>query len=129
DAPTPIRPPSSCSNGGDSGDYFPAGSEGCYPTMMKFFPLRLAIVMLGDRLSVAAIQRDRHEVFTIDAENPGAALRAELDARNLVARKVAIGLARSAGTGKPIELPAIAGETHEMVEFERGGPRPVPGGE
>ena len=94
--------------------------------MMKFFPLRLAIVMLGDRLSVAAIQRDRHEVFTIDAENPGAALRAELDARNLVARKVAIGLARSAVTVKPIELPAIAGETHEMVKFELERHLPIP---
>jgi Tfp pilus assembly protein PilN len=94
--------------------------------MMKFFPLRLAIVMLGDRLSIAAIQRDRHEVFTIDAENPGAALRAELDARNLVARKGAIGLARSAVTVKPIELPAIAGETHEMVKFELERHLPIP---
>jgi len=93
---------------------------------MKFFPLRLSIVMLGDRLSVAAIQRDRREVFTIDAENPGAALRAELDARHLVARKVAIGLARSAVTVKPIELPSIAGEIHEMVKFELERHLPIP---
>ena len=95
-------------------------------TMMKFAPLRLAVVMLGNRLSVAAIQRDRKETFTIDAENPGAALRAELDARGLAARKVAIGLARSAVTVKPIELPAVAGETREMVKFELERHLPIP---
>lgn len=95
-------------------------------TMMKFAPLRLAVVMLGDRLSVAAIQRDRQETFTIEAENPGAALRAELDARGLAARKVAIGLARSAVTVKPIELPAVAGETREMVKFELERHLPIP---
>jgi Tfp pilus assembly protein PilN len=94
--------------------------------MMKFALLRLAVVMLGDRLSVAAIQRDRLETFTIDAENPGTALRAELDARGLAARRVAIGLARSAVTVKPIELPAVAGETHEMVKFELERHLPIP---
>jgi len=97
-----------------------------FSQLLQFSPLRLAIVMLGDRLSVAAIQRDRREVFTIDAENPGAALRAELDARNLVARKVAIGLVRSAVTVKPIGLPSIAGETHEMVKFELERHLPIP---
>jgi len=97
-----------------------------FSQLLQFSPLRLAIVMLGDRLSVAAIQRDRREVFTIDAENPGAALRAELDARNLVARKVAIGLVRSAVTVKPIELPSIGGETHEMVKFELERHLPIP---
>ncbi|PYN21251.1 MAG: hypothetical protein DMD99_20065 [Candidatus Rokuibacteriota bacterium] len=94
--------------------------------MMKFSPLRLAVVMLGDRLSVAAIQRDRQETFIIEAENPGAALRAELDARGLAARKVAIGVARSAVTVKPIELPAVAGETREMVKFELERHLPIP---
>ncbi|HMK11061.1 MAG TPA: hypothetical protein VK461_05750, partial [Acidimicrobiales bacterium] len=75
----------------------------------KFPSLHLAVVMLGDRLGVAAIDRGRVETFTIDAENPGAALRAELDARALVARTVAIGLSRSTLTVKPIDLPAIAG--------------------
>ena len=97
-----------------------------FSQLLQFSPLRLAIVMLGDRLSVAAIQRDRREVFTIDAENPGAALRAELDARNRVARKVAIGLVRSAVTVKPIELPSIGGETHEMVKFELERHLPIP---
>ena len=84
----------------------------------KFASLRLAVVMLGDRLGVAAVGRDRLETFTIDAENPGAALRAELDARSLPARTVAIGLARSTVTVKPIDLPAIAGSTQDMVKFE-----------
>ncbi|MGH7306485.1 MAG: PilN domain-containing protein, partial [Candidatus Rokuibacteriota bacterium] len=84
----------------------------------KFTSVRLAVVMLGDRLGVAAIDRDRLETFVIDAEHPGAALRAELDARSLVARTVAIGLSRSTVTVKPIDLPAVAGETQDMVKFE-----------
>ena len=99
--------------------------------MMKFAVpklsrLRLAVVMLGDRLAVAAIQRDRVETFIIDAENPGVALRAELDARALPARTVAIGLARSAVTVKPIELPAVAGGTQDMVRFELERHLPIP---
>jgi Tfp pilus assembly protein PilN len=82
--------------------------------------------MLGDRLSVAAIQRDRVDTFTIDAENPGAALRAELDARGLAARTVAIGLARSTVTVKPIELPAVGGELQDMVKFELERHLPIP---
>ena len=92
----------------------------------KLAPLRLAVVMLGDRLGVAAITRDRLETFTIDAENPGAALRAELDARSLPARTVAIGLARSTVTVKPIDLPAVAGSTQDMVKFELDRHLPIP---
>ncbi len=92
----------------------------------KFMPLRLAVVMLGDRLAVATIQRDRVETFIIDAENPGAALRAELDARALPARTVAIGLSRSVVTVKPIELPAVAGGTQGMVKFELERHLPIP---
>jgi Tfp pilus assembly protein PilN len=92
----------------------------------RLSPLRLAVVMLGDRLGVAAIQRDRVQTFTIDAENPGAALRAELDARALPARTVAIGLARSTVTVKPIELPAVAGATQDMVRFELERHLPIP---
>ena len=92
----------------------------------KLVPLRLAVVMLGDRLGVAAITRDRLETFTIDAENPGAALRAELDARSLPARTVAIGLARSTVTVKPIDLPAVAGSTQDMVKFELERHLPIP---
>src|SRR5262252_11133484 len=82
--------------------------------------------MLGDRLGVAAVGRDRLETFTIDAENPGAALRAELDARSLPARTVAIGLARSTVTVKPIDLPAIAGAAQDMVRFELERHLPIP---
>ena len=82
--------------------------------------------MLGDRLSVAAIEGDRYETFTIDAENPGAALRAELDARASSRGRSSIGLARSAVTVKPIELPAVVGRTHEMVKFELERHLPIP---
>src|SRR5262249_60266272 len=82
--------------------------------------------MLGDRLGVAAIDRDRLETFTIDAENPGAALRAELDARSLPARTVAIGLSRATVTVKPIDLPAIAGSPDDMVKFELERHLPMP---
>jgi len=92
----------------------------------KFSPLRLAVVMLGDRLGVAAIQRDRVETFSVEAENPRAALRAELDARSLPARTVAIGLARSTVTVKPIDLPAVAGSTQDMVKFELERHLPIP---
>ena len=92
----------------------------------RFSPLRLAVVMLGDRLGVAAIQRDRVETFSVEAENPGAALRAELDARSLPARTVAIGLARSTVTVKPIDLPAVAGSTQDMVKFELERHLPIP---
>src|SRR5207245_2410159 len=82
--------------------------------------------MLAHRLGASAIQRDRVETFTIDAENPGAALRAELDARALRARTVAIGLMRSAVTVKPIELPAVAGRPQDMVRFELERHLPIP---
>jgi Tfp pilus assembly protein PilN len=92
----------------------------------KFAPVRLAVVILGDRLGVAAIDRERVETFTIDAENPGAALRAELDARSLAARTVAIGLSRSTVTVKPIDLPAVVGGTQDMVKFELERHLPIP---
>ena len=82
--------------------------------------------MLGDSLGVAAIERDRVETFTIDAENPGAALRAELDSRALAARTVAIGLSRATVTVKPIDLPAIAGAAQDMVRFELERHLPIP---
>src|SRR2546428_11475345 len=92
----------------------------------KLSPLRLAVVMLGDQLGVAAIQRDRVETFTIDAENPGAGLRGEPAAGALRAPRVAIGLMRSAVTVKPIELPAVAGGPQDMVRFELERHLPIP---
>jgi len=80
-------------------------------------PLRLALHLQGDRLIAAIIQRGRLETFIVEAEQPAAALRAELEARKVRPRGVAIGLPRSAVTVKPIELPEV-GELAEMVRFE-----------
>jgi Tfp pilus assembly protein PilN len=81
-------------------------------------PTRLAVLPFGDRLVAAAITRTGVQTFAVEAENPAAALRAELDQRRIRARNVSIGLPRSAVTVKPIELPTVDGELHEMVRFE-----------
>src|SRR5919204_68279 len=93
---------------------------------MNFKPLRLAVVLLGDRLAVAALSGVRLEAFTVDVENPAAALRAELDARRLPARSAFLALSRSAVTVKPIELPPVAGDVRRLVGFELGGHLPFP---
>jgi Tfp pilus assembly protein PilN len=94
--------------------------------LMKFGPVRLAVVLLGDRLSGAVVQQNRVDTFVIEAENPAAALRAELDARGLAPKNVAIGLARAAVVVKPIDLPPIVGEMREMVRFELDRHLPFP---
>jgi len=81
-------------------------------------PARLAVVLLGSRLAGAVIQRNRVETFVVQSDEPGPALRAELDARGLAPRTVALGLARASVTVKPIELPPAAGELRDMVRFE-----------
>ena len=86
---------------------------------------RLALVLQGDRLIVASLHRGRLETFVIEAEQPSAALRAELDARKIPARTVAIGLPRPATAVKPIELPEI-GEIGDMVRFELERHLPFP---
>jgi Tfp pilus assembly protein PilN len=93
---------------------------------MRLTPVRLAVVLLGDRLSVAALQQNRVETFIVQAENPAAALRAELEARALSPRAVALGLARAAVIVKPIELPPVGGETRDMVRFELERHLPFP---
>jgi Tfp pilus assembly protein PilN len=85
---------------------------------MNFKPLRLSVVLLGDRLAIAAFSGSRLEAFTVDAESPAVALRAELDARGLPARSAFFALARSAVTVKPIDLPPVSGDVREMVGFE-----------
>src|SRR3989442_868666 len=85
---------------------------------MNFKPLRLSVVLLGDRLAIAALGGSRVEAFTVDAENPATALRAELDARGLPATKAFLAVARSAVTVKPIILPPVAGDVRQMVGFE-----------
>ena len=43
----------------------------------------LGVVVLSDRLAVAALDGERVEAFSIDAENPAAVLREELSKRQL----------------------------------------------
>jgi Tfp pilus assembly protein PilN len=85
---------------------------------VNFRPVKLSVALLGDRLAVAALNGSRVEAFTVDAESPAQALRAELDARRLPARAAALALARSAVSVKQIELPPVPGDTREMVGFE-----------
>jgi Tfp pilus assembly protein PilN len=86
---------------------------------------RLALVLQGDRLIVASLHRGRLETFVVEAEQPSAALRAELDARGIGTRNVAVGLPRAATTVKPIELPDV-GNVDEMVRFELERHLPFP---
>lgn len=79
---------------------------------------RLGVALLGDRLAAVAIRAERLEAFFVDSESPSATLRAELDARKLSVRSVALGLARTAVSVKPIDLPAVGGEVRDMVRFE-----------
>jgi Tfp pilus assembly protein PilN len=76
------------------------------------------LVLRGDRLYAAVTHGPRFEAFVVEAEQPAAALRAELDQRRLAPRTVAVGLARGVVTVKPIELPSIDGEIRDMVKFE-----------
>ncbi|MGH7308489.1 MAG: PilN domain-containing protein [Candidatus Rokuibacteriota bacterium] len=81
-------------------------------------PARLGLVLRGDRLVAAVTHGPRLETFSVEAEQPAAALRAELDHRRLAPRTIAIGLARASVTVKPIELPSIDGDVRDMVRFE-----------
>ncbi len=85
---------------------------------MIFPATKLALILAGNRLIVAAIRRQRTETFVVEAEQPLAALRAELDARKLAPRAVALGLPRTAVTVKPIDFPLVRGDMREMVRFE-----------
>src|SRR5262245_19458551 len=87
---------------------------------------RLAVVLLNDRLAVAAIAGERVETFSIAAENPAAVLRDELTARQLTPRTVALGLARAAAFVKPIDLPMVGGDLREMVRLNLDGHVPFP---
>jgi Tfp pilus assembly protein PilN len=89
-------------------------------------PLRLSVVLLGDRLAVAALHGSRIETFMVEAESPGMALRAELESRRLPARAAFLALSRAAVSVKPIELPAVAGDVRQMVGFELERHLPFP---
>ena len=93
---------------------------------MRLLPPRLAAVLLGDRLVAVAIDRARIEAFIVEADKAADGLRAELDQRHLAPRSVAIGLPRSAATVKPIDLPAVNGETRDMIRFELERHLPFP---
>jgi len=87
---------------------------------------RCAVVFLGDRLAVAVVRGSRVETFTLPAENAGAELRTQLDARDLAPRTSALGLSRASVTVKPIELPAVGGDTRNMLRFELERHLPFP---
>src|SRR2546425_3030963 len=93
---------------------------------MTFKSSRLSVVLLGDRLAIAALWGSRVEAFIVDAESPAPALRAELDARGLPARGAFLALARNAVTVKPIDLPPVAGDVRQMVGFELERHLPFP---
>ena len=90
-------------------------------SLPKLGAVRLAVVLLSDRLAVAAVSGERVETFSIAAENPAAVLREELAARQLAPRYVALGLARAAAFVKPIELPVVGGDLREMVRLNLDG--------
>src|SRR3989304_2780875 len=93
---------------------------------LPFARARLAVVLLGPRLAGAMVERTRAETFVVEADDPAAALRAELDARGLAPRTVALGLARASVTVKPIELPPVGGALSDMVRFELERDLPLP---
>ena len=81
----------------------------------------LGVVVLSDRLAVAALTGERVEAFSIDAENPATVLREELGKRQLAPRTVALGLARSSVFVKPIDLPSVGSDLREMVRLNLDG--------
>ncbi len=81
----------------------------------------LGVVVLSDRLAIAALDGERVEAFSIDAENPATVLREELSKRQLAPRTVSLGLARSSVFVKPIELPSVGSDLREMVRLNLDG--------
>jgi len=87
---------------------------------------KLAVILAGNRLIVGAVRRQSAETFVVEAEQPVTALRAELDARKLAPRAVALGLPRSAVTVTPIDFPGVRGDMRDMVRFELERHMPFP---
>jgi len=81
----------------------------------------LGVVVLSDRLAIAALDGERVEAFSIDAENPATVLREELSKRQLAPRTVSLGLARSSVFVKPIDLPSVGSDLREMVRLNLDG--------
>jgi Tfp pilus assembly protein PilN len=95
-----------------------------WPVKLKLSQTRLGVVLLHDRLTVAAVTRDRVNVFSIATENPAAALRDELNARQLTPRTVALALTRGSVFVRPMELPTVSGDMREMVRLNLDGHLP-----
>jgi Tfp pilus assembly protein PilN len=85
---------------------------------------RLGVVLLSDRLAVAALAGERLDTFSIAAENPAAALRDELTNRGLTPRTVALAVSRSAVFVRPMEVPAVGGDMREVVRLNLDGHLP-----
>jgi Tfp pilus assembly protein PilN len=99
---------------------------------MRFGPVKLSTVRLGvlllpDRLAVAAATGERLETFSIATENPAAVLREELTNRQLTPRTVALALPRTSVFVRPMELPTVGGDTREMVRLNLEGHLPFVG--
>jgi Tfp pilus assembly protein PilN len=94
---------------------------------LKLSTIRLAVLLLQDRLAVAAVTGDRVETFTIATENPSAVLREELAARQLAPRTVAMALTRASVFVRPMELPTVSADTREMVRLNLEGHLPFTG--
>jgi len=91
---------------------------------VRLSTVRLAVLLLQDRLAVAAVTGERVETFTIATENPGAVLREELANRQLAPRTVALALSRASTFVRPMELPTVSGDTREMVRLNLEGHLP-----
>jgi Tfp pilus assembly protein PilN len=91
---------------------------------VKLSAVRLGLVLLNDRLAVAALAGERVETFTIATENPAAALREELTNRQLTPRTVALALSRAAVFVRPMEVPAVGGDMREVVRLNLDGHLP-----
>jgi Tfp pilus assembly protein PilN len=96
---------------------------------VKFSQVRLGVVLLHDRLTVAALSGDRTDAFSIATENPAAVLREELAARQLTPRAVSLALSRSSVFVRPMELPVVGGDIREMVRLNLDGHLPFAGDE
>jgi general secretion pathway protein L len=91
---------------------------------VRFWQVRLAVVLLQDRLAVAAVTGERTETFIIATENPAAVLREELTNRQLTPRTVSLALPRTSVFVRPMELPTVGGNVREMVRLNLDGHLP-----
>ena len=99
------------------------------PVKLKLTPIRLAVVLLHDRLAVAALDGEHVETFSIASEDPAAVLREELAARQISPRTVALALSRTSVFVRPMELPVVGGDMREMVRLNLDGHLPFAGDE